>query len=140
MHGPPISDAKPLRYYDMGSHVGVLFGELSSAGFIEYLFVLAVSPISDQNNLFYVTAEKNGMEAIPGLEGNGGSHFLCTFEGGEHSNFGSSDDWADVEKFEARALELAAEQLGFPIESVRRFEPQAVSEPDGSDNPRHLDS
>ena len=140
MYGPPICDAKPLRYYDMGSHVGVLFGELACAGLVEYLYVLAVSPINDENNLFYVTAERNQMEeAIPGLEGGRGSHFLCTFEGGLHSNFGSSDDWADVEKFEARALEMAAERLGFPIESVRRFEPQDLEEPD-SESPRRLDS
>src|SRR5262245_42764950 len=106
MYGPAISDARPLRYYDMGSHVGVLLGELSSAGFVEYLFVLAVSPINDENNPLYVTAEKNHMEgALPGIEGDGGSHFLCSFEGGVHCNFGSSDDWADVEKFEARALQ-----------------------------------
>ncbi len=139
MHGPPISDAKPLKYYDMGSHVGVLFGELACAGFIEYLYVLAVSPINDENSLLYVTAEKNRMqEAIPGT---GGSHFLCTFEGGMHCNFGSSDDWADVDKFEARALQLAGERLGFPIEGVRRFEPHALEEPgDGSDRPRRLNS
>jgi hypothetical protein len=136
MYGPPISDAKPLRYYDMGSHVGVLFGELACGGSVEYLYVLAVSPINDENNLFYVTAEKSGMQdVIPG----GGSHFLCCFEGGTHSNFGSSDEWADVERFEARALELAAERLGFPIESVRRFEPQDLQEPE-SDSPRRLDS
>jgi len=137
MYGPPISSAKALRYYDMGSHVGVLFGELACAGAIEYIYVLAVSPIDDQTAVLYVTAEKNPDV----ISGDTGSHFLCTFEGGMHSNFGSSDDWADAEKFEARALQVAAERLGFSIEGVRRFEPQALGNPeDGCGSHRRLDS
>jgi hypothetical protein len=40
----------------------------------------------------------------------GGSHFLGVFDGNGHINQGGSDDWADEEKFTARALQIIREK------------------------------
>jgi hypothetical protein len=36
-----------------------------------------------------------------------GSHLLCAFTPAGRVNFGDSDDWADLDRFEAAALDLA---------------------------------
>jgi hypothetical protein len=60
---------------------------------------------------FAVSSEVNKTAAPD----SGRSHFLCVFpgQGGpQHENLGGSDDWADLGKFEERALALIAQRLG----------------------------
>ena len=57
---------------------------------------------------FYVAAEENDLATVLG----GGSHYLCSYLGGEHWNHGASDDWADAKKFTDRALELYDKEFG----------------------------
>lgn len=60
---------------------------------------------------FAVTSEAN-RTATPG---SGRSHFLCVFPGGpQHDNLGAADDWADLEKFAAKALGVIAERFALP--------------------------
>jgi hypothetical protein len=122
MYGPFIETAKPVLCFDMDTHVAVLLAEIVSAGPVQYLYILTVSE-KDGPIVLHVTSERNMMQAfVP--ESGGGSHFLCTFEGGVHSNYGCSNDWADARKFAVRALRMAIERVGCPIERVRRIEPE----------------
>ena len=46
--------------------------------------------------------------------GSGRSHFLGLFPGEGHVNLGAADEWADMDKFAAKALEIIAEQFSLP--------------------------
>ena len=62
----------------------------------------------------------------------GRSHFLGVFPGGpQHINLGASDDWADIEKFANKALEVivehfslskAPEEIEVPTVMLQRFQ------------------
>jgi hypothetical protein len=87
------------------------------AGLVEYLFALAVLTSSRPHDLvLIVTAEKTGgrvrqMAAESGRVQTGNA-FLCIFDqSGGHENLGHSADWADRDKFVARALTEAAKRL-----------------------------
>lgn len=41
----------------------------------------------------------------------GGSYLLCLFSGDVYENFGASDDWSNIEKFEKAAVKYAANHL-----------------------------
>jgi hypothetical protein len=56
----------------------------------------------------------------------GSSHLLCVFSEGEHAIYSLSDDWADIELFTQKALEVARQRLDFSDEVIElRDEPQA---------------
>jgi len=60
---------------------------------------------------FAVAAEVNRIAA----PGSGRSHFLGVFPGEpRHINLGASDDWADLEKFAGKALEVIVEHFSLP--------------------------
>jgi hypothetical protein len=77
------------------------------AGSVKYLYTLAVHPKGGGDAEVYVASEINKMP--PGQRS--GSHFLGVFPGEGHVNLGAADDWADIDKFEARALEVVREGL-----------------------------
>lgn len=68
-------------------------------GHVHYEYVLAAIDRRIKKITFFITSERN-------TEPVGGSHFLCMFIEDNHVNFGASDDWADLDKFEAAALKL----------------------------------
>jgi hypothetical protein len=102
---------------------------------------------------FAVAAEVNRLAA----PGSGRSHFLGVFHGASgpmHENLGSSDEWADMERFAHRALEIVASRFSPaspPVEFVlaeeviRFYEPPRTRVVDsetessirGSETPRH---
>lgn len=89
--------------------------EVQSLGSVEYLYVMPVFKVPENTLCLCVAAEKNRMHGrkLPG-DGTfdpGGSHFLGLFPGQGHLNFGSSNDWADLDKFTAKALDLARGHL-----------------------------
>jgi hypothetical protein len=119
MYAPSIVSAKSVMCYDLGLYFGVLFKDIVSAGFIEYLYVLSVGPKDRGPICLYVTSEKNMMDGRFGAGKRVGSHFLCSFKNNAHSNHGASDDWADLDKFETRAVAMAAEEVNFPLQSIK---------------------
>jgi hypothetical protein len=138
MHAPPIVSAKPQWVYDLGDQLAILFTDIVAIGPVDYTHVLTVGPRQGGAIAFYITAEKNMMQAL--MPGNGGSHYLCAFEDGAHRNFGSSNDWADPGKFEARALDMACERTGFPRERVQRDRPRATQAALNGGLPNWLDN
>jgi hypothetical protein len=122
MQAPPVVSAKPKWVYDLGNHLGIFFVDNVAMGPVTYLYVLTVGPRNGGAISFYITCEKNMLHGL--TPGSGGSHCLCVFENDEHRNFGASDDWADADRFEARALDMACERLGFPRQQVDRDAPR----------------
>ena len=112
-YAPPITEAKTLRVFEAGEQLAMLLGNIKSEGTIEYLYVLSVFRAEDNELCLCVASEKNN---VP-MEG-AGSHFLGVFPGAGHENRGLSDDWADQEKFTAKALTIAKEKLGIRDEFV----------------------
>jgi hypothetical protein len=68
-------------------------------GPVHYEYVLAAIDRRIKKITFFITSERN-------TETVGGSHVLSMFIDDNHVNFGASDDWADLDKFEAASLKL----------------------------------
>jgi hypothetical protein len=119
-YAPPIIDSRIQQLFAIGDFLAVLHGEIKSEGPVEYLYVLSVHRAEDNTLRLCVASEKNN---VP-MEG-AGSHFLGVFPGDGHENLGLSDEWADRDRFTARALSIAKERLGIvedPVE-IRRKRP-----------------
>lgn len=110
-----ISSSRELARVPLGPYVGILLDDVESPGFIQYGHVLEVIDPRAGERVFAVAAERNQL-AGTGL--GGGSHFICGYDGGSHLNYGSSDDYADRDKFLARAVELVREHLQLPVEEA----------------------
>ena len=106
---PMFRNAKPLRKHDLGGYEAILLTDIESVGMVQYLYILSVHKKGEERPVFTVTAEEN-MLAQMGGPGNG-SHFLCAFDQGQHLNFGASDDYAMLDRFEKAALAKARERL-----------------------------
>jgi hypothetical protein len=89
------------------SHFGVLFGNIKSAGMVQYTYLFIVYKKGEELPLLIVASEVNGFRDKAG----GGSHFLGLFDGSGHANLGDSDEWGDVDKFR-KALKVVEKQLG----------------------------
>jgi hypothetical protein len=112
-YAPSITKAKTLQVFVAGDYLALLLGKIKSEGPVEYLYVLSVFRAEDNELCLCVASEKNN---VP-LEG-AGAHFLGVFRGTSHENLGLSDDWADREKFTAKALSIAKERLGISEDPV----------------------
>ena len=106
---PQMVRAEPIRHYHAGPYEAVLFGEIEAAGRVQYIFVLEVAK-ADYPCL-YVASEINSLGS-PGK----GPYFLGVFSGEGHGNLGLSDDWGDIDLFEAKGLELVRQYLGADLE------------------------
>lgn len=109
MYRPAIASAKTVVHMSLGRYSATLLDEVESAGLIQYGYVMEFTDESGQP-CFFVAAEVNDTQNVLG----GGSHFLCSYLGGEHFNHGDSDDWTDVEKFTSRAVQLFLKEFGDP--------------------------
>ncbi|MBI1257187.1 MAG: hypothetical protein GC204_06925 [Chloroflexi bacterium] len=118
MYLPAIKNARPVYRYQIGSYVAVIVKDCESFGKIRYNFVLYVlDPVSNEP-IFAVTSEKNNATGnlIPSIG---------VFPGSTHENLGMSEDWADLDKFTSRALEVVTER--FQINSRPQLLP--ISDP-----------
>ena len=108
MSRPLFGAFTPVRRYRLGPYGAGLIRDPERVGEVQYRYILAVlRPGLGENGALYVTSEVNALG-----DRFGGSHFLGMFDETGHTNFGASDEWADLERFEEKALSLAAERLG----------------------------
>jgi hypothetical protein len=122
MYAPIILLTTECQSYDFGQHIGVLHTDVIARGKIRYRYIFELRLKESKSALLYVTSEQNAMYGVFGSDlTSDGSHFLCMFRGRLHYNLGDSNDWADIEKFEARAIAIIAQQLNYPVNSVRRL-------------------
>lgn len=117
MYAPMIKSARRVREHVLdANHTAVLLTDIENDSPIEYTHLVAVFRHEKQDPIAFISSEAKSKPDDPILKELGldeiefteepGSHFLCAFVGGAHRNFGASDDWADLEKFEVRALDL----------------------------------
>jgi hypothetical protein len=103
MYAPLITSARRVREHIVGpKHTAVLLTDVESSGQVEYEHLLVLFEVGRQDPIAFISSEvKDDL-----FEEKRGSHYLCAFIGDEHSNFGESDDWADLDRFEEAALDL----------------------------------
>jgi hypothetical protein len=124
---PQLSKGRIVKAYRFlvspsDSYCAVLLTDCESESSTRYAHVLVVSHGVGVfgHKCFAVASEVNKMST----PGSGRSHFLCVFPGSGgplHENLGSSDEWANLEKFEPRAIAIVAERFGLskPMEELR---------------------
>jgi hypothetical protein len=106
LYAPTVIKADEIERFKIGTYEAIMLGNIQARGMIQYLYILE---IRDENGpCLYITSEVNAMKKELG----GGSHFLCIFEGERHLNLGDSDEWANLDVFKGKAIELARKNLG----------------------------
>ncbi len=121
---PSIRSSRELKRYDFQKFRATLFDQIVSYDLVEYSFILILYDKATDDPVMYLTSEKNtspfgelfanlGIAPEAGEEsaGGSGSHYFCVFDIDGHSNYGASDDWGDVDKFEQKFLEDIQEGL-----------------------------
>jgi len=117
MYAPIIKSARRVREHILdANHTAVLLTDIENDSGIEYTHLVTVFRRGKHDPITFISSEAKSKPDDPilkelGLDGmefteEPGSHFLCAFVENLHQNFGASDDWADLEKFEVRALDL----------------------------------
>jgi hypothetical protein len=120
---PVIEGGRISRVFRLGRYRAALVTGMSSPGSVQYLHVLFVFQEPEARLCLCVASEENSFPA----ESGGDSHYLGVFPGDGHLNLGASNDWANVELFTSRALDIAAENLAMPngtwVEMPRKKKP-----------------
>lgn len=101
MYPLSLSKFKVVSVHWFGEYRVIVVTECVSAGLIKYAHAAVVEDPKDHGPIYAVASEVNARATVTG----GGSHFLCVYDDG-HGNYGSSDDWGDLEKFTQEALRL----------------------------------
>jgi hypothetical protein len=112
---PIVEGGTPTKRFRFSDYRAVVVTDLKSLGTVEYLYIMPVFRAGTDEVCLCVASEKNEMYGrnFPGdrtIEPRG-SHSLGLFPGQGHMNFSSSNDWADLEKFTVKALEIARQHL-----------------------------
>jgi hypothetical protein len=115
MYAPIFESARRVRIHNLGLyHLAVLLTDIKHALRVKYAHLLVVVDVRKGIPVAVISSEKQPDLGRPGnlpKKADHGSHFLCAFIGEMHFNYGASDDWADIDKFEKAALKLV-ERLG----------------------------
>lgn len=125
MSTPIIRSARTRKRYKAGRYEAALLDQIVTVGrLVAYEYIIVVFEKTAEEPFFLVTSERNDAQANAelfrelGLEPEmlaserGGTHFLCVFSGGVHQNLGDSNEWAEIDRFEAAALNILTKELG----------------------------
>ena len=124
VNAPLIRGGTPVCSYQCGDYRAILYKNPESFGQMKYPHVLVVFRAIDETPpIMFVTAEQNLManELIASLPENlrqnvtanlSSKVFLGIFDETGHENYGHSEDYALLEKFETTALSLMKDRLG----------------------------
>jgi hypothetical protein len=112
MSQPHFKTAIPIRRYRIGNYAATLLSNCETTSKeIEYAHALVVYQLIGETQTarpaLVISSETN-----PDAD-NEGYYFLCSLAK-EYHNYGASPDWADLDKFEKAALQLAAKMLEVP--------------------------
>jgi hypothetical protein len=138
MYLPDLKTMRIAKNFLLGDCFCMLCTDCVSNQAVQYRHVLfVVRPPSREPN-FAVAAEVNemaeeGRALLRQMREQGaseeqlaadaelvGSHYLGVFPGDGHRNLGASDDWADLDKFAVRALQIVAQEFGITSAPVER--------------------
>jgi len=119
---PNITKAEVLLSFDLTPmHKAGLYGDIESAGIIQYHYTLVVFDTEGEPCL-YVCAEWSLLDPTYREE-----PILGMFHDDGHENMGGSADWRDEHLFLLRAVELAREHLGVAQGALTLGEAWALS-------------
>jgi hypothetical protein len=104
---PNITKATWVKYYRIGPYRAVIGTHCESVGKIYYVHVLYLFGDEKGHGPLLAFASE-----YADLTGKNGERCLSLFQNGVHYNMGFSKDWADLELFIPKALQVAAERLG----------------------------
>lgn len=137
MYLPVVVNARLEKRFRVGPYVATLVTDcqMPAQTMIQYRHILLVSQAGDPmfQPFFAVASEISRMiaELIPDKR-NADELFLGIFPGSGHMNMGMSTDWADIEKFTAKALAIVQDHFGvteapqeLPLKAIekRRIDP-----------------
>ncbi|HPO16708.1 MAG TPA: hypothetical protein PLI09_24945 [Candidatus Hydrogenedentes bacterium] len=108
---PAIKDAQVVKRMEAGQYQLVLLTNVQSIGPIKYAHLLVVYPAGTTEPCFVVSSEVNNLASPEGP-----THFLCTFPGEGHCNYGCSNEWANLASFEKAAKEILSRELSITID------------------------
>jgi hypothetical protein len=128
MYLPAIKDAQREAVYRVGPYFAIVLTDCVSEGDIDYkhaIFVYLPDPHAERPQwVMAVAAEISDMVRDLHKDDPNPPYFLGVFPGTGHQNLGASPDWADLEKFTARGLEVVAEHLNVDKSPVRYIDNQ----------------
>ena len=123
---PVIKGGKVASQFRFADYQALLMIKMRSPGLVKYLYVMLIFKMPENKLCLCVASEKNRDYGRNTQDDQpfdfGGSHFLGLFPGQDHLNLGASNDWADVDRFTARALELARDHLKVSDEAIEELE------------------
>jgi len=105
--GPRIVSAETARQFPIGFGKGLLLSDIVAEGTVKYKYILAVHDFAGAPSMF-VASESN----TSALLGGDGSHSLSIFTPDGYENLGSSNDWGNVDRFQAEAVKLVNSRQG----------------------------
>ncbi|HVU14265.1 MAG TPA: hypothetical protein VHD90_23460 [Phototrophicaceae bacterium] len=108
MYAPVLKNFRPAYRYRVGDLMLLVVTDCESVGLIHYRHVLYAFRINEPQPIFAVAAEINSISAQTHPD----RLFLGVFPGSAHENLGMSPDWADLDKFTARAIQIVQERFG----------------------------
>lgn len=115
---PAVESMRPVITIPLTRKMhAILYDQIVSEGMTDFAFLFGVYKKGEKVPSFCVASEVNSMAE----EFGGGSHFFTTWASdGTHSNYNDSNDWADPEKFLAKALRTVEEVFhAVPLEQVK---------------------
>lgn len=122
MYSPMIKSSTCIRRYVLAPFLFALHSEIqnfeSLPGMpgkpIQYLYILAACREGETQPCLFVASEEEKPIFLPQSSPSDmpKGYFLGAFTNQGHLNYGKSKDWADLELFTTRALQIATQQLG----------------------------
>jgi hypothetical protein len=106
---PRIQMAKTARTFTLPLGHALLLTDIKADGPVQYSHIMAVQTFEGVPCMF-VAAENNTAASL----GHSGSHCLSVFTIEGYENLGASDDYADLERFQAEAVRLVKGYLNLP--------------------------
>jgi len=111
---PSILESKVAKHYKAGVFRVYLVTDVISAGSVPISHMMIAYEGEGESPVYAVAAEYVDQS----YRDDGGSHFLCTYNGASHQNLGCKSDWGDINEFERKAYELMVDQLGTMIVAI----------------------
>ena len=109
MYLPNLKSANPVRRYRIGNFMATLLSDCQTTDDqVEYAHALVIYQLTGESQTakpaLVISSETNPSARKEGY------YFLCSFVH-THRNYGASQDWGDLGKFETAALQLAGQLL-----------------------------
>jgi len=100
-----------LSEHKVGKYAGILWHRIESGSATKYEFIMAVHDSETDLACMFVASEINEEAA----QDSGDTHYLGVFLEDEYERIEPSADWAHVDKFKNRALQIVMDKLDIDV-------------------------